>query len=140
MPAQQIVFLLHHNEAGDDPLPLQLATLFDFNLWRIDPSGVMPKGPTVFPSLDAALEDILFAGWTWTFFDAHASDPLSKVVHQAKKEVYVFGHDVQGWDRSPDQLPGSLITIDTALPPGTEHTADQCALTAMVHRFYQKDA
>lgn len=139
-PMRNVVFLMHHNLAGDGPSPQLLATQYEYTLMRIDTTGMMPIGPTVFSSLDEALDAPRWADWTWVFFDAKAGDKLSKFVHQKDKTVYVFGHDVDGWGRSLNQLPGALVQIDTGMPLGTEHTADLCAEAVIVHRFYQVDA
>ena len=133
-----VVFLLHHNKSGDSPEPGLLATLFGYSIMWIDLEGDMPAGPTVFTSLDDALADPRWLRWTWIFVDATASDDLSKFGHQ-DKTVYVFGDEVEGWNRSTDQLPGALLHVDTDLPRGTEHTVALCVEAIIVHRFYQVD-
>lgn len=131
---------MYHTSTGDTEVPKQLAITYGYSLFRIDLTEELPRGGDNFQSLDDALDDPRFADWTWVFFDATASDKLSEFVHHADKVVYVFGHDIDGYGRPLNQLPGALVSINTGLPEGVEHTAAICAEAAIVHRFYQVDA
>ena len=132
----KVVFLVHHTGTGASANAKLLCASYGYNLFKIDLLGTLPPGPTVFPNLDAALESLLFKGWSWTFFDRYASDSLTDHVHQPDGEIYVFGSDTEGFDRSTEALPGSLIHI----PPDFEHTQAFCSEAAINHRYYQVDA
>lgn len=130
------VFLLHHTGTGASAEPQLLCNKYGYTLWRLDPKKQLPKSGDNFKSLDEALEDPRFKGWNWVFFDEKASDSLDKFVHQNKiSTVYVFGSDTDGWDRSLDALPGTLVRI----PPDGAHTQAFCAAAVINHRYYQVD-
>ena len=135
-----VVFLLHHTGTGASAQPQAMCNMYGYTLLRIDLLGNMPKGGHRFDDLDEALADPRFKDWTWIFFDPRAGDPLNKFVHQKDNTIYVYGDDVDGWGRSLDQLPGALVRIDASPEAPELHTASECAVSTIIHRYYQVDA
>ena len=114
---------------------------YGFTMMRIDTKKKLLPGPSVFYSLQDALDDIRFKGWTWYFFasDPDECDSLAVIGHVKDKAVYVFGHDVDGWQRSLDSLPGTLVYIPSDMYSPRRMTSALAAESAIVHRFFQVD-
>lgn len=138
-----VVFLIHH--IADEIQSLRHAAdmvcaMYGYHLRVIDTEGglrALSREPYV--DLDEALTDPRFDGWQWVFADADGATPLEEFQHPADNVVYVFGHDVNGFDRDVSLLPGSTVSLKSVHSSSYEHHALACLATMAVHRFYQTD-
>lgn len=139
-----VVFLIHHIEDESfEPLRVcsdMLCAMYGYHLRIVDQVGDLLKlSREPYADLDEALTDPRFAGWTWVFFDPDGNTALEDFTHPADDVVYVFGGDIDGFDRDVALLPGETIQLKSVHSQTYQHHALACVSTVATHRFYQVD-
>ncbi len=139
-----VVFLIHHIEDESfEPLRVcsdMLCAMYGYHLRNVDQVGDLLKlSREPYANLDEALVDPRFAGWTWVFLDPNGATALEDFTHPADDVVYVFGGDIDGFDRDVSLLPGATIQLKSVYPETHKHHALACVSTVATHRFYQVD-
>lgn len=140
-----VVFLFHHIDDDDGFSSMRIAAghicmTYGYHLINIDLVGnLLEKSTEPYASLDEALVDPRFTGWTWVFFDPKAPKSLDTFTHPVDKVVYVFGSDNEGFGIPVEELPGETLHLKSDYAPTYEHFAITCLTIVAVHRFYQVD-
>lgn len=139
-----VVFLIHHIEDESfEPLRVcsdMLCAMYGYHLRVVDQVGDLLKlSREPYADLDEALADSRFAGWAWVFLDPNGDTALEDFTHPADRVVYVFGGDIDGFDRVVGDLPGATIQLKSVYPKIHQHHALACVSTVATHRFYQID-